>query len=88
MGPRLRGDDSRVIGLDFVLDIRTETKWPGASPAITCSASWSAARLRLLDRGEQPMAAAHAHEGPDFGGLVGPALGHAAALAIDGLIVE
>jgi hypothetical protein len=34
------------------------------------------------------VAAAHAHEGPDFGGFVRPALHHAAAVAIEGLLVE
>src|SRR5262245_66028047 len=71
----------------FGLDISTK-EMAGREPGhhVKRRALWRA--LRLLDRGEQPVPAARAHEGPDFGGLVGPALGHAAALAIDGLIVE
>src|SRR6516165_5305417 len=70
------------------------TKWPGISArvlrramlATTLKARVSA--LRLLDRRHQPMAAAHAHEGPHFGGFVRPALHHAAAVAVDRLVVE
>src|SRR6516225_709605 len=70
------------------------TKWPGISarvlrramPATTLKARVSA--LRLLNRRHPPMAAAHAHEGPHFGGFVRPALQHAAAVAIEGLVLE
>src|SRR6516165_4069254 len=55
-------------------------------PATTLKARVSA--LRLLNRRHQPMAAAHAHEGPHFGGFVRPALQHAAAVAIEGLVLE
>src|SRR5437879_4096832 len=34
------------------------------------------------------MAAAYTHEGPHFGGFLRPALQHAAAVALDGLVVE
>ncbi len=42
----------------------------------------------LLDRGQQPVAAAGAPEGPHLGGLIRAALQDAAAVAVDDLILE
>src|SRR5206468_2285995 len=56
-------------------------------PQVTQSEDWYKAS-RLLDRRHQPMAVAHAHEGPHLGGFVRPALHNAAAVAVDGLVVE
>src|ERR671931_388946 len=65
----------------------SKRKMAGTSPAIRIEALC----LRpsgLLDRGQEPVAAAGAHEGPDLGGLIRPALERTAAFSIDGLVVE
>ena len=57
----------------------------GTSPAIVFNVVIA---LRLLDRRGEPVATPHAHEGPDFGRLIRPALQHTAAVAIQRLVVE
>src|SRR6516165_3276510 len=72
----------------------SSTKWLGiARSRPSCDArltsrAYARVALRLLDRRDQPMASAHAHEGPHFGGFVRPALHNAAAVAVDGFVVE
>ena len=84
-GPPPRGRQPRNrTPMDAAPAQRTARGWPRSAIA-ACGVRRGTASA---DRGDQPMAAAHAHEGPDFGELVRSALGHAAAVALDRLVVE